>query len=152
MAVTPGTYEVSVWDTWKGEVLNTAETGSVDAGGAVVIELPDFKRDLAVALTRTSEPPAPEPDASEDGEAEHAVDVEIRQETDGSAAPVDEESKRPSARTNDGCHSLEVAPAMPVVLFVLFVLVTAACRWRSGCLPRSHPDTLPAVTRPRSGT
>jgi hypothetical protein len=52
--VPAGTYDVELWDTWKGEVVQRSRT-TVDAGGRAAIELPEIAADLAVKLKRRVE-------------------------------------------------------------------------------------------------
>ena len=45
-----GTFDVEVWDTYKGEVVATAEIESAD--GTMIVPLPEFSRDIALKFSK----------------------------------------------------------------------------------------------------
>ena len=46
----PGEWTVTIWDTWAGKAIFTREGG--EKAGAFSIDLPGFRRDLAVRIER----------------------------------------------------------------------------------------------------
>lgn len=50
LGIADGKYALQWWDTWNGEVIH--ETNSFAAGGKLLIEVPGFKRDIALKIRK----------------------------------------------------------------------------------------------------